>query len=173
MKNLCSYCGTPSGTNNPFPKKEIDQSWLSVICPRCYTLEHIKLLENDKNYTDEFRESVIAQSKSDRKRKMVGNAKIQLVFWFNDNDSIYGFQYIIRDSEFSEVAFTWSEEKGGYIREIVTQRRMFETNTLKMTKNFKTESFIQLFEESGGNLKKEYRDLVLEKLHDHHDSQGN
>lgn len=163
-KNLCGYCGRISGTNAPFPKKEIDGAWMSVVCPKCYSLEHIKLLSHKRTNDNEFKETLIAQREADKKRKMVGNGLIDLVFWFDEDDSIFGFQYNLRESDYAETSFTWSKEYGSKFRKVYTGRRQFGTNQLVNADVFPKDRYIQIFEESSTNLKPEYRDLVLGKL---------
>ncbi len=48
MKNLCSYCGRQSGTNAAFPIKKISGVWKSVICPKCSSVDYIKLLSGQR-----------------------------------------------------------------------------------------------------------------------------
>ena len=163
-KNLCGYCGRVSGTNAPFPQKEIDSSWLSIVCPKCYSLESIKLLAHKRTNDKEFKETLIAQRETDKKRKMVGNGMIDLVFWFEDDDSIFAFQYTLRETEYSETSFTWSKEFGSTFRKVFTGRRQFETNQMVAAEEFPKDRYIELFEESSTNLKPAYRDLVLEKI---------
>ena len=166
MKNLCSFCGKQSGTNVPFPQKKVNSgTWLSVVCPRCYSMERLKLLESQRQDPMEFKETLIAQNQFDRKRKMVGNGIIDLVFWFNDDDTIYGFQCSIRANDFDEVVFTWSTERGSNFRRLFTDRRVYQTNTLQKDDTpFPKEQFLELFNTASTNLKVEYRDLVLEKI---------
>ena len=165
MKNLCTYCGRKSGTNAPFPKELINNSWLSTVCPKCHSLEQIKLLDFKRTNPEEFRETAIAQHKTDKKRKMVGNGVIDLVFWFDDDDSIYGFQYALRDRDFDEIAFTWSKERGSTIHIVVVgKNRAFKTNTLQQSSELPIGRFTDEFEKASANLKLEYKSIVLEKL---------
>ncbi len=127
-------------------------------------MEQMELLDYKRTEDSEFKETLIAQNKNDHKRKMVGNGKVDLVFWFNEDESIYGFQYSLRSNDFDEVLYTWSIDHGGRFQRLVTKRRVFATNTLEPETDFPKEKFVNLFLESSINLKKEYRDFVLEKL---------
>ena len=128
-------------------------------------MERLKLLESQRDDPMEFKETLIAQNQFDRKRKMVGNGIIDLVFWFNDDDSIYGFQCSVRANDFDEVVFTWSTERGSNFRRLFTDRRVYATNTLQKDDTpFPKEQFLELFEAASTNLKSEYRELVLEKI---------
>ena len=128
-------------------------------------MEQMELLDYKRTEDNEFKETLIAQNKNDRKRKMVGNGIIDLVFWFNDDNSIYGFQCSLRANDFDEVVFTWSSEKGSSFRRLFTDRRVYATNTLQKDDTpFPKEQFFELFHSASTNLKSQYRELVLEKI---------
>ena len=162
-KNVCGYCGRYSGTNAPFPKKEVTGNWLAVICPKCYSLESIHLIEHKAENPDEMNEIMIRQEKNLKKRKMVGNDKMNLIFWFDDDDSIYGFQ-LCRSGEVDYDAFTWSVDRESKYQAVENQRRRLDTNTLKDTEHFPGSLILEMFQKYSGNIKNEYRDLVIEKL---------
>jgi hypothetical protein len=149
----------------PFPKKQLKGGyWQSVICPKCFSLESIELLDYSGNAVTEFRESLVRQEKNDYKRKLVGSGVVDILFWFDDKNEIYGFQFTMREGEFFEHAFTWSRDRGIKFRRVFTERREFLTNTLQAAEEFPKEKFKQSFLEYGKNLKAEYRDFVMDKI---------
>lgn len=164
-KNLCSYCGRVSGTNVPFPCKELtDGHWKTAICPKCFSLESIAILEKPGLGNNDFRETLVRQNKNERKRKLVGNGYMDVLFWFNEDDTIHGFQLTMREGEFEEHALTWSVDRGTHYRKVFTERRQFLTNTLQEADRFPYQKFYNDFKEYSSNMKSEYRNLVILQL---------
>lgn len=168
FKNHCRYCGNSSVTYAPFPHRTMPGRPKAAVCPKCYSLKRISLLEQKQHTIEnELKESTIRQEFGSHKRKLVDNLQIGALFWFDSNDQIYGFQLSFSDGELDQNAFTWTHEKGSHYAHIYNQRRRLQTNTLQQTNEFPKRKILQIFIKNSGNMKREYRSLIIEKIRSH------
>ena len=166
-KKLCVYCGSKSETHAPFPEKILKGGhWRTIICPKCESLESIRLVDSDSGNPESFKETMVRQDKNQPKRKLVGNGYIDIIFWFDLKNEPIGFQFTMREGEFNEHAFTWSKEKGSNFKRVYTKRRTFLTNTLQGQETFPKEKYITELCKYGYNLKLKFKDIVLKKIKD-------
>ena len=169
MKNLCSYCGIRSKTDAPFPEKDLTGGWKLIVCPKCYSVEKITLLVHPRSEPTEFTETFISQHKNELRRKLVSNSEIEIVFWFDNNDSITGYQYSFAH-EGCMHAFTWHKDMKSKFHKVISQRRHFKINALIENGEFPKKLAEDAFIKGSRNLKPEYRDIVLKGITTHEDN---
>ncbi len=157
-----------SKTNFPFPRRNLKGGWKFIVCPRCYSVEQIQLLEHLKSDPLEFAETFISQYKGEPRRKMVSNALVDIVFWFGEDDSITGFQYSFYN-EGELHAFTWHRQKRSRFHRVVTDRRRLRTNTLVANGVFPRKLAEKQFLDGSTNLRADYREIVVQGIRAHID----
>lgn len=163
-KNLCSYCGRASGTNAPFPRRELPGQWKLVICPKCHSLENIQLTSRKPYNEWELSETLIAQHRGEMRRKMVSNAVIEIMFWFDPSDALSGFQYTFPCGR-ETMTLTWNiADNSCQFHRVFSERRRLLTNTLIPEATMPKAEAIRLFYASSGNLDESFRDTMLSVL---------
>lgn len=139
-----------------------------AICPKCHSLEDIKITTRPRENPHDLKESLIAQYKNELRRKMVSNDHLEIIFWYDEGDTVVGFQYSFQH-EGEDVSLTWNQDKASRFHQVGTVRRQFSTNTLLKNGHFPKDHARALFLQSANNLEERYKTIVLDAMDAHVD----